>query len=134
MNHHRKIMNILFAVVCAACLLTTAAATQPQYSALRDTQATLELSHSGRAVCIAWAVAWDSGLTVEAKMELCRLENGKPTVVSSWNYAGSYQIDAEEARYVATGHSYQVVVTATVKDSSGKILEEGTAYSDIKKC
>ena len=50
--------------------------------------------------------------------------------ISSGGQASCYGFDILKTYYVTPGHDYQVVVTATVYNSSGKIVETPSAYSN----
>ena len=50
--------------------------------------------------------------------------------IKTWTDSGSKGFDILKTYYVTPGHDYQVVVTATVYNSSGKIVETPSAYSN----
>lgn len=67
-----------------------------------------------------------SGYSVDLKMKLQR--DGR--TIKTWTDSGSKGFDILKTYYVTPGHDYQVVVTATVYNSSGKIVETPSAYSN----
>ena len=100
---------------------------QPRYTGIHEFSVDLDISASGYASCYG-AVAPLSGYSVDLTMEL--QQDG--TTIKSWIGSGSVDVVLERGRYVESGHIYQVVLTANIKNSKGVIVSSPTLRSDMK--
>lgn len=94
-----------------------------RYVGLSQLFSTLEISSKGAASCCGWAVL-RSGYTADVKVELQQDGN----TIKTWKNSGSGTVTAEGTYYVASGHDYTVVTTATVYDKDGNVV--GTPSKD----
>ena len=88
--------------------------------------ASLDISSSGCASCYGRVTPY-SGYKVTLEVELQR--DGK--TIKSWSDTNKDTFSIDEIYYVTPGHDYQVVVTATVYNSSGRIVETPTTDSAV---
>lgn len=101
----------------------------PQYTGLYALQADLDINDDGCATCTSTVQA-KSGYTVTLKMQLKR----DGVAIKTWNTSGGPSLVLEKDYYVTDvsgDHNYQVIVTATVKNSSGTIIETPSAKSVV---
>ena len=137
----RRTMKSLFADLMLVCMLlanlavsaNAAAITSPeiipQYTAIYDLEADLNINDDGCATCYSFVNA-KSGYTVTIKMQLKR----DGVTIKTWNASGDSTMELEKDYYVTDvsgDHDYQVIVTATVKNSAGTIIESPSAKSVV---
>ena len=99
---------------------------QPQYTGISSLQVSLDITSSGYAECYAF-VRPNSGYSVDLTMEL--QQDG--TAIKTWTDSNDVAFALEKGRYVASGHEYQVIVNADIRNSSGIIISTATAKSQI---
>ena len=103
-----SVILVLACMLSAFCIGARAVEVEPCYTGIMSLSATLDISSGGQASCYGY-VSSRSGYSVDL---------------------GSKGFDILKTYYVTPGHDYQVVVTATVYNSSGKIVETPSAYSN----
>ncbi|MFR6022892.1 MAG: hypothetical protein ACLUGW_01160 [Oscillospiraceae bacterium] len=104
---------------------------QPRYEILGFFTALLSISDDGRASCQT-TVYVQTGYRAELTAEL-QQSNGKGwTTIHSWHAEGSRRVEIIEPKFVTSGHSYRLKVTATAYDSNGNIVEEPIKYSSVE--
>lgn len=137
----RRTMRSLFRGVLLVCLVMTSFAVSasavvisppevmPQYTGIADLKADLNINDDGCATCYGY-VQIKGGYTVALKMKLVR----DGIVIKTWNASDNSTFDLEKDYYVTDvsgDHDYQVIVTATVKNSAGTIIETPSAKSVV---
>ena len=120
-----SVILVLACMLSAFCIGARAVEVEPCYTGIMSLSATLDISSGGQASCYGY-VSSRSGYSVDLKMKLQR--DGR--TIKPWTDSGSKGFDILKTYYVTPGHDYQVVVTATVYNSSGKIVETPSAYSN----
>ena len=74
----------------------------------------------------------NSSYSTDLTMELIQVDTGK--VMKTWTDSGSISISlTNKPWYVTSGHRYQVKVTVTVYNTSGKSIETSEEVSSIVK-
>lgn len=126
-----KSVSMLLVLVCIISTLgvyssAEAAEIEPRFAGIASLAASLDISSSGCASCYGRVTPY-SGYKVTLKVALQR--DGK--TIKSWSDTDNETFSIDEIYYVTPGHDYQVVVTATVYNSSGKIVETPTADSAV---
>ena len=86
----------------------------------------LDISTSGRADCYGY-VRTRTGYSVDFTMELLR--DGR--TIKSWSDSGSGIISISEPYYVTPDHDYQVVVSADVYNSQGRLVDTPSTESIV---
>ena len=105
-------------IVMTMCIGASATEISPRYIGIYQLNAEVTVSSSGRAECHGYVAVRDdysADLTVELQRD------GR--TIKSWNDSGSGSISVFEPYYVTPGHDYQVVVSADVYNSQGRLVE-----------
>lgn len=97
----------------------------PRYATIRSLSADLAISSAGRASCQVEVSLYGS-YKREITMYLQNQNSGWQTV-EFWSGAGNV---CDGSYYVLKGDSYRVKGDLRVYDSSGKLVESATVYSD----
>lgn len=126
-----KSASMLLVLVCVLSTLSIfpsakAAEIEPRFTGIASLAASLDISSSGCASCYGRVTPY-SGYKVTLEVELQR--DGK--TIKSWSDTNKDTFSIDEIYYVTPGHDYQVVVTATVYNSSGRIVETPTTDSAV---
>lgn len=100
------------------------------YIDLRIITAYLNIS-SGTAYCSGTASTWNTSDKIYLTMSLKRLDG---TTIGTWTTSGKGSVSLSRYRYVSSGYTYYVAVTATVYTSSGSYVESITVWSGSKSC
>lgn len=106
----------------------------PRYEVINYIVATLEIFSSGRAVCDAAAETFiGSGYTVEVSAELQRKGGSIWSTIDEWSDSGYELAETAGYKYVLSGYSYRLKVTASVYDSDGSLVEARIKYSNVEE-
>lgn len=97
-----------------------------RYTGVSTLAASLDISNSGYASCYGYAKVL-TGYTADVMVEL--QQDGD--TIKTWTASGTKDIEVLKNYWVASGHDYQVVVTATVKNTSGIIVDTPSITSQI---
>lgn len=99
---------------------------QPRYTGIHRLVADLDINpKTGYASCYG-QVGIVSGYTVTLTVSL--FQDG--TSIKSWSDTGTTTFSIEKGYYVAEGHDYEVVVTASVKNSNGVVVNTPSLTSN----
>ncbi len=98
----------------------------PRYTGVSTLAASLDISKSGCASCYGYAKVL-TDYTADLKVELQQDGN----TIKTWTASGTKDIEVVKDYWVAPGHDYQVIVSATVKNSSGKIVDTPSITSQM---
>lgn len=124
---------IAFAVSIMLTTVIPASAAQPPvimpaYVGITDLFSGLTISSNGKASCKA--TTYNNG-THDVTLTIALKQDG--STIKSWNVVTSDGFNSVEKNYfVTSGHSYQVVVTATIS-ASGSYINSYNAYSTTVK-
>ena len=108
----------LVCLVMTMCIGASATEISPRYVGIYQLHANLNISSSGRANCYGY-VAIQDDYSVDLTVELQR--DGR--TIKSWSDSGSDTISISEPYYVTPDHDYQVVVSADVYNSQGRLVD-----------
>lgn len=134
----KRTMRSLCTSLMLACLLLTSFTVSagaaviippeinPQYTGIYALEADLNISDDGCATCYG-SVSIRSGYTATLSMQLKR----DGVTIKTWSDSGSTSFDIEKDYYVTGDYDYQVVVTATVKNSAGTVIESPSVKSTV---
>lgn len=131
-NFITRIAGLALAVCCMVTVTTFATPTvsavemQPWYVGIDSVTPELKINSSGQA-SITVTTQPSSGYSVNLAIDLQR--DGKS--IKSWTASATYPdiVLFEKTYFVTKGHQYQVVTTATIKNSSGKVVSSPTSSS-----
>lgn len=125
----RSTLSLLLLMgILGNCFLTARAeGISPRFTGISIISSTLNISSAGGAKCNGTATT-RSGYTVDLKVELKR----DGSTIKTWTSSGSGTVSAGGTYYVTSGHEYVVTTTATVYNSSGKIVETPSQDSATK--
>ena len=94
--------------------------------------ADLSIDDNGKSSCSGNVTLNNSSYSTDLTMELIQVDTGK--VMKTWTDSGSISISlTNKPWYVTSGHRYQVKVTVTVYNTSGKSIETSEEVSSIVK-
>ncbi|WP_305131173.1 hypothetical protein [uncultured Oscillibacter sp.] len=99
----------------------------PRYTGISKITAGLTINAGGYAHCLG-EVRSNNGYSAILTVEL--QQDG--TTIKSWTNSGEGLCSVDEGYNVAKGHSYQVIVTAEVKNSRGIVVETVTDCSKVQ--
>ena len=116
----------LMSLMTVLCFGASAEEIVPRYDGIITLSAELDISTSGRADCYGY-VRTRTGYSVDFTMELLR--DGR--TIKSWSDSGSGIISISEPYYVTPGHDYQVVVSADVYNSQGRLVDTPSTESIV---
>ncbi len=129
-NAKRLLTVVLLLIFALTTLGVEAAAKEPEieprYNGVSSLAASLDISKSGCASCYGYVktlTGYTAVLTVELQQD--------GDTIKTWTASGTKAFDILKEYWVASGHEYQVVVTATVKNSSGKIVDTPSIDSQV---
>lgn len=131
----KKYLRRMIALVSVICILLSATvsavaaqppAVEPMYTGISGLGASLNISSSGLASCVG--SVYNDG-DYDVTMTIALQQDG--STIKSWPVTTTTGINSvQKSHYVASGHDYQVVVTAVVKSGS-IIVNIYTARSTI---
>lgn len=116
----------LMYIVMTMCIGASATEISPRYVGIYQLHANLNISSSGRANCYGY-VAIQDDYSVDLTVELQR--DGR--TIKSWSDSGSDTISISEPYYVTPDHDYQVVVSADVYNSQGRLVDTPSTESIV---
>lgn len=126
-----RLLSVALLLIFALSTFGAEAAAKEKEDSLRYTgvstlAASLDISKSGYASCYGYEKVL-TGYTADVMVEL--QQDGD--TIKTWTASGTKDIEVLKNYWVASGHDYQVVVTATVKNSSGTIVDTPSITSQI---
>ena len=129
-----KKVSRLFTVLLLLCVVASVSSAEmvsPMYITIGDINATLTVqsgqANRGGTVSLN-SISYGADITVTLQKK-----NGNNwAYVSSWSDSGSVLVSANGSVSVSTGYTYRVRASVAVKDSSGNVVERGSAYSAQK--
>ena len=136
----KKLVKVLLlTVVVSLFTMTTAFAqeyptqnTNARYIGISTLNADLSIDDNGKSSCSGNVTLNNSSYSTDLTMELIQVDTGK--VMKTWTDSGSISISlTNKPWYVTSGHRYQVKVTVTVYNTSGKSIETSEEVSSIVK-
>ena len=103
-----------------------------RYIGISMLNADLSIDDNGKSSCSGNVTLNNSSYSTDLTMELIQVDTGK--VMKTWTDSGSISISlTNKPWYVTSGHRYQVKVTVTVYNTSGKSIETSEEVSSIVK-
>lgn len=130
-----KTIVLLFAITMLSMITVSASAysdsqmtgIQLRYIGVEDVISTLYINSSGQAN-VYGRLKVNPGYSADVTVTLCK-DSGSS--VQSWSCPGGENMEIQECRYVASGHSYQVILSATIYNSSGRVVDTVTKDSAV---
>ena len=117
-------------MVNSIAMVANAVEVEPRYTGIYSIKSTIDISPSGMINC-SGSVIGRSGYTIELTVELQRFDRDWETI-ETWGKTSSGVVSLEGIYFVPKNNKdYQVVTTAIVKDSSGKIVESPSKESEV---
>ena len=129
-----KKVSRLFTVLLLLCVVASVSSAEmvsPMYITIGDINATLTV-HSGQANCGGTVSLNSISYGADITVTLQKKNGNNWAYVSSWSDSGSVLVSANGSVSVSTGYTYRVRASVAVKDSSGNVVERGSAYSAQK--
>lgn len=125
----KKVIAALFVATyllstCAVAFAKPPETAEPMYTGISSLVSDIYISQNGCASCYGRAINY-TGYSTTLRMDLKR----DGVAIKSWTISESGIVILDKDYYVLSGHSYRVVVIATVKNSSGTTVGTYTAYS-----
>lgn len=102
---------------------------EPRFDYIKQTRAYLEIANNGIATVQGQLNASDCD-SVGITVKLQQYTSGSWKTVSTWTATGSTRCSLEKSKAISSGYTYRVEVVGKVYDSSGKVLESHTEYSN----
>lgn len=111
---------LLVSIMSVLCIGASAAEEEisPRYTGIHLLNANINITASGRADCYGYVNIQD-GYSVDLTVALQR--DGQ--TIKSWSDSGTKEVSMTKSYYVSKGHDYQVVVSANVYNSQGKLVD-----------
>ncbi len=131
----KRIKEIICLLLVFACLLPTTLAAnaneiQPRYTTIESFLSELYINSSGYATIYSSVDTNVTSYTVSLSVELQRSSNNRTwSSVRSWNGSQAGHISLDKNQYVSSGYTYRIHATATVTNSSGRVVETATKDS-----
>lgn len=123
------LLSVCF-IVSSTTMVSNAVEAEPRYTGIYSLESTIDISPSGMISC-SGSVIGRSGYTIELTIELQRFDKSWETI-ETWTKTSSGIMSLEGTYFVPKNNKdYQVVTTAVVKDSSGKIVESPSKESEV---
>lgn len=142
MKHLVRVFSILFVAILltSMLILVPAEAADPPSGdgvalcniGIGLLTAALSIDGNGKASCDGFVRARTATNKVYITMTLQRSSGDSWEDVRSWSTSGTPSAALAKERYVVSGYSYRVKVTASVYTSSGSFIEQKTVYSGDK--
>ncbi len=129
-----KKVSRLFTVLLLLCVVASVSSAEmvsPMYITIGDINATLTVQ-SGQANCGGTVSLNSISYGADITVTLQKKNGNNWAYVSSWSDSGSVLVSANGSVSVSTGYTYRVRASVAVKDSSGNVVERGSAYSAQK--
>ena len=129
-----KKVSRLFTVLLLLCVVASVSSAEmvsPMYITIGDINATLTIQ-SGQATCKGIVTLNSTSYGADITVTLQKQNGNNWAYVSSWSDSGSVLVSANGSVSVSTGYTYRVRASVAVKDSSGNVVERGSAYSAQK--
>ena len=129
-----KKVSRLFTVLLLLCVVASVSSAEmvsPMYITIGDINATLTVQ-SGQANCGGTVSLNSISYGADITVTLQKKNGDNWAYVSSWSDSGSVLVSANGSVSVSTGYTYRVRASVAVKDSSGNVVERGSAYSAQK--
>ena len=129
-----KKVSRLFTVLLLLCVVASVSSAEmvsPMYITIGDINATLTVQ-SGQANCGETVSLNSISYGADITVTLQKKNGNNWAYVSSWSDSGSVLVSANGSVSVSTGYTYRVRASVAVKDSSGNVVERGSAYSAQK--
>lgn len=131
----------LFALFIATIMLVPTAfaykaeegrAIQPRYNEIFSFTVNFDISSAGLASCYSSAETNLSSYSIDLNMQLQRSSNGRTwSTIREWSSQKIQITSVDKTYYVSPGYDYRIHVTATVTNSSGRVVETATRDSSI---
>ena len=118
-------------LLCVVASVSSAEMASPMYIGIGDINATLTVQ-SGQANCGGTVSLNSISYGADITVTLQKKNGNNWAYVSSWSDSGSVLVSANGSVSVSTGYTYRVRASVAVKDSSGNVVERGSAYSAQK--
>lgn len=136
------ITSFMIAVIIVSCLAPCSFAVyedehysneimKPRYDIISNISMDFDISSSGRANCSATVII-PSGYRVDVTVELQQKVGREWNTIHDWTASGKNFVTISDFRYVLSGHSYRLKVTANTYDSNGNLVEDPVEYSPIR--
>lgn len=127
MQKTKRIFVMLFVISMISVITVGASAAsnsqpaniQPRYIGVDAASSNLDISSSGRAD-IRGRLSVNPGYSASVTVTLYK---DAGSFVESWSRSGKGEIEVRESRYVTSGHDYYVTLSATIYNSSGKVVD-----------
>lgn len=106
------------------------------YVGVADAKATLTIGSGGKSASTGFARPTASGSKVSITVKLRqKKEDGAWAVIGRWTDSGSGKngVEIRETMPVERGYAYQVVMTGTVRDAAGKVLDNISEKSSVRR-
>lgn len=129
-----KKVSRLFTVLLLLCVVASVSSAEmvsPMYITIGDINAILT-DQSGQANCGGTVSLNSISYGADITVTLQKKNGNNWAYVSSWSDSGSVLVSANGSVSVSTGYTYRVRASVAVKDSSGNVVERGSAYSAQK--
>jgi hypothetical protein len=105
----------------------------PQYTSISVLSAGLSIDSSGRATCSGTVTPSSNSYTSHLTVSLQQHIGSSWSTIKSWTASGTGFMGADvEGYYYVDYGSYRVCSTASVYNSSGKLLETESFYSAVR--
>ena len=137
--HHLKHALCVAVALCTLCAPAASAksstipndavysTTNPRFVAMSKLLTELSISSSGRATCTGHAYAI-SGYTCDSTLELQQKNGFSWKTIKTWSTSAQYA-NFNETRYVTSGYTYRLKLSADVFNSNGVLVESVYDYS-----
>ena len=130
---HFLLVGVMFTCLFAANPVISSAASiaedtviQPRYTGIFRFSVDLDITKAGYASCYG-SVSPNTGYSVDLTVEL--RQDG--TTIKSWTESNSTTFSIDKGYFVVKGHDYQVVATASVKNSNGVVVSTPSLSSNV---
>ena len=135
----RKVICFILAIMVLSC---SALAVDKQTEIENDSPnrviglynivSTLKINDNNIATCYSY-VRLDNGYSADVTMTLKRapLYTSNWTDVTNWSASGSSKVEINKLKAVNSGYDYQLEIEVDIYNSSGRLVDSTTDYSDI---
>ena len=113
-------------VVSSAVAIPEDTQVQPRYTGIFQFIVDLDITKTGYASCFG-SVSPNTGYSVDLTVAL--QQDG--VTIKSWTESGSSTFDIDKGYFVTKGHDYQVVATASIKNSKGVVVSTPSLSSNV---
>lgn len=129
----------IFAVLLVICMIPSTAfayetnqddSIQLRYSQICYFTIDFDISSAGLASCYSHIETDTASNGVALNMQLQRSSNGRTwSKIHEWSTDDKQTVSLDKTYYVSSGYLYRIHVTATVSNSTGRVLETATRDS-----